>query len=402
MELEGKSFIGAERGQGTASPASGMNPATGETLAPAYPSATAAEIEKAVSEAAEAAIPFGHLSGRERAGFLREIASQIEALGDVLVERATAETALPAARIQGERGRTCGQLRLFADLVEEGSWVDARIDHADPEREPVPKPDARSMLRPIGPVAVFCASNFPLAFSVAGGDTASALAAGNPVVVKAHSAHPGTAELIGAAIRRAVETLELPDGVFSLLYGPGREVGAALVQHPEIKGVGFTGSRAGGRALMDLAAARPEPIPVYAEMSSINPVFILPGAMAEKGEALAGALTGSVTLGVGQFCTNPGLVMMHADSGADPFVGALREQMAAAAEATMLTPGICRAYREGVSRLGGSEGVEPSVAVEAGGDNNAGPALFETTAAQFLSNGDLASEVFGPSTLLVR
>ena len=310
--LLGRSIIGSGRGESREGGARAFNPAGGEALEPAFSEASAAEIDQAAALAASAAIPFGKLSGRSKALFLRTIAGEIEALGDRLVERAVAETALPEARILGERGRTCGQLRLFADLVEAGSWVDARIDHANPDRAPVPKPDTRSMLRPVGPVVVFCASNFPLAFSVAGGDTASALAAGNPVIVKAHSAHPGTAELVGNAVRSAVEKCGLPEGVFSLLFGGGRSVGASLVKDARVKAVGFTGSRSGGRALMDLAAARAEPIPVYAEMSSINPVFILPGAMAEQGEAIATGLHGSVTMGAGQFCTKPGLVVLPA------------------------------------------------------------------------------------------
>ena len=397
-KLLGTSIIGSGRGAaGGGSKA--CNPASGEALEPSFAEASPEELERAAALAAEAAIPFGKLSGRSKALFLRAIAKEIEALGDTLVERATAETALPAARIQGERGRTCGQLRMFADLVEDGSWVDARIDHADPARQPVPKPDTRSMLRPIGPVVVFCASNFPLAFSVAGGDTASALAAGNPVIVKAHSAHPGTAELVGNAVRSAVEKCGLPEGVFSLVFGGGRTVGSSLVKDARVKAVGFTGSRAGGRALMDLAAARDEPIPVYAEMSSINPVFILPGAMAERGEAIAAGLHGSVTLGVGQFCTNPGLVMIE-QPGDEVFVSSLAKLMGETAPATMLTGGICEAYRSGVDRLGKISGVEAIVA--GGSDGNAASAaVFKTDAATFLAGEGIDDEVFGPATLLV-
>ena len=398
-ELLGTSIIGFGRGEKRDLGARAANPATGEDLEPAFVEANPEEIDQALSLAAEAAIPYGKLSGRSKALFLRTIADEIEALGDALVERATAETALPAARINGERGRTCGQLRMFADLVEDGSWVDARIDHADPERQPVPKPDTRSMLRPIGPVAVFCASNFPLAFSVAGGDTASALAAGNPVVVKAHSAHPGTAELVGSAVRAAVEKCGLPEGVFSLLFGGGRSVGAALVKDPRVKAVGFTGSRAGGRALMDIAAAREEPIPVYAEMSSINPVFVLPGAMAERSESIATGLHGSVTLGVGQFCTNPGLVMVGSAVD-ETFLGTLEKLMGETAAATMLTSGICDSYRGGVEKMGALDGVE-CVVSGAGEGNSAAAAVFKTDAATFLSGNGIDDEVFGPATLLV-
>ena len=397
--LLGRSIIGSGRGDARDGGARASNPATGEHLEPAFAEADPAEIDRAVALAAEAAVPFGKLSGRSKALFLRTVAAEIEALGDTLVDRVTSETALPAARIEGERGRTCGQLRMFADLVEDGSWVDARIDHAAPDRQPVPKPDTRSMLRPIGPVVVFCASNFPLAFSVAGGDTASALAAGNPIIVKAHSAHPGTAELVGNAVRAAVEKCGLPEGVFSLLFGGGRTVGAALVKDSRVKAVGFTGSRAAGRALMDLAAAREEPIPVYAEMSSINPVFVLPGAMAERGEAIATGLHGSVTLGVGQFCTNPGLVMTGS-AISEGFLKTLAKLMGETAAATMLTSGICDAYRAGVDRLAAVDGVE-ALSVGAGEENSAGAAVFRTDAATFLRGGGIDDEVFGPATLVV-
>ncbi|MGI9244481.1 MAG: aldehyde dehydrogenase (NADP(+)) [Verrucomicrobiales bacterium] len=398
-DLLGTSIIGSTRGEASGDSAMAANPATGEALDPAFYEASEEELGRAVSLAAEAAISFGKLSGRSKALFLRAIAAEIESLGDALVERATAETGLPAARIQGERGRTCGQLRLFADLVEDGSWVDARIDHADPNRQPVPKPDTRSMLRPVGPVVVFCASNFPLAFSVAGGDTASALAAGNPVIVKAHSAHPGTAELVGNAVRIAVEKCGLPEGVFSLLFGGGRSVGSSLVRASQVKAVGFTGSRAGGRALMDLAAARDEPIPVYAEMSSINPVFVLPGAMAERGDAIATGLHGSVTLGVGQFCTNPGLVMLEGDPG-ESFGETLTALMGETAAGTMLTSGICQAYRDGLDNLKAIDGVE--ALVPGGGDGNAAAAaVFKTDAETFLAGGGIDDEIFGPATLLV-
>ena len=297
QELTGRSIIGSSRGEASGATQQGFNPSTGEKLDPLYFSASKDEVETAARLADQAFATYSRKSGREKAAFLRRIAENIEAIGQPLVDRATAETGLPAGRIQAETGRTCAQLRMFADLVDEGSWVDARIDLAMPDRKPLPKPDIRSMLRPIGPVVVFCASNFPLAFSVAGGDTASALAAGNPVVVKAHHAHPGTAEMIGLALSAAVELCEMPEGTFSLLYGSGSEVGMALVKHPLIKAGGFTGSRAGGRALMDACASRPEPIPFYAEMSSINPVFILPGAMKTKRDEIATGLHLSVTLG---------------------------------------------------------------------------------------------------------
>src|SRR5450432_770207 len=287
FQLTGRSIIGFQRSASNGGAFHGLNPATNEALEPAYFAASAAEVDEAVQLASNAFAIYRECSGRAKAAFLRQIAANIEAIGEALIARATQETGLPAGRIQNETGRTCNQLRLFAELVEEGSWVDARIDQADPTRTPLKKPDVRSMLLPLGPVVVFCASNFPLAFSVAGGDTASALAAGNPVIVKAHHAHPGTAELVGLAVSDAVRQCELPEGVFSLLYGPGNEVGIQLVNHPLIKAGGFTGSRAGGIALMNAAAARPEPIPFYAEMSSVNPIFILPSALSERAEQLA-------------------------------------------------------------------------------------------------------------------
>ena len=293
-----------------------MDPKTGKSLEPDFFSATSEDVEDAVQMAAKAFEVYRRTSGKERAAFLRKIATNIEAISADVIERAGQETALPQARLQSETGRTCGQLRLFAQVAEEGSWVNARIDRADAERKPLPKPDIRSMLRPLGPVVVFGASNFPLAFSTAGGDTASALAAGNPVIVKAHPAHPGTSELIGRAIEKSIRECGLPEGVFSLLFDAGTHVGTDLVKHPLVKGGGFTGSTAAGRALMDLAASRPEPIPFFAEMGSTNPVFILPGAMRERGDAIAAGLHASFTLGGGQFCTKPGMVFLQQGAGA--------------------------------------------------------------------------------------
>jgi NADP-dependent aldehyde dehydrogenase len=361
-------------------------------------------VEQATQLASLAFETYRNCTGVVKAALLRRIADNIEQLGDTLVNRAVEETALPPARIRTEIGRTCNQLRLFADLVAEGSWVDARIDRADPNRTPLRKPDVRSILRPLGPVVVFCASNFPLAFSVAGGDTASALAAGNPVIVKAHHAHPGTAELVGLAVSEAVRSCNLPEGVFSLLYGPGNKVGTQLVQHPLIKAGGFTGSRSGGKALMSIAANRAEPIPFYAEMSSVNPTFILPGALGENAESLAAGLHASVTLGVGQFCTNPGLVFLPAE-GSESFRKRLRELIDKTPAATMLTPGICSAYREGVEALVLHSRVSLLERQEVMGETNdstAGAALFETDAAAFLEDPDLSAEVFGPVTLLVK
>jgi len=402
-QLSGKSIVGFRRGASDGDPIHAINPATSEELEPAYHSASRGEVDEAARLASKAFETYACVSGKNKAIFLRKIAENIEILGDELVARATQETALPPARIKTETARTCNQLRLFAALVEDGSWVDARIDRADPNRQPLPKPDGRSMLHPLGPVVVFCASNFPLAFSVAGGDTASALAAGNPVIVKAHHAHPGTAELVGLAVSRAVRECDLPEGVFSLLYGPGREVGRQLITHPLIKAGGFTGSRSGGQALMKLASSRPEPIPLYAEMSSVNPIFILPSALCERSEAIAKGLHASVTLSAGQFCTNPGLVFIPHDRS-EKLIDRLGELMTTTAPFTMLTPGICSAYREGVEKLCQNHRVEliAEQKVNEAGKCLAGAALFQTDAISFLEDQSLCSEVFGPSTLLIK
>jgi alpha-ketoglutaric semialdehyde dehydrogenase len=401
FQLSGKSIIGFSRGALGGGAFHGFNPSSGEELAPTYYSAKADEVERAAQLAGKAFDIYSHATGRDKASFLRKIAENIDCLGDELVTRTTAETALPSARIKNEIARTCNQLRLFADMVEAGAWVDARIDRADPSRTPLPKPDVRSMLQPLGPVVVFCASNFPLAFSVAGGDTASALAAGNPVIVKAHHAHPGTAELVGLALSEAVRSCDLPEGVFSLIYGPGSEVGARLVQHPSIKAGGFTGSRAGGLALLKLASNRPEPIPFYAEMSSVNPVFILPSALAERTEEIAKGLHGSVTLGAGQFCTNPGLVFVP-EKGSEKLIKGLEELMAATSSFTMLTEGISSAYREGAASLTKNSRVQSLAQSDVKDGCAAGAALFLTDAESFLKHPSLSAEVFGPSTLLIK
>jgi len=397
-EISGTSILGAGRGSNSSDTFRAFDPRTGKAVDPDFFSASIEDLDRVASLAANARIEFGNLPGKSKAAFLRRIAENLESLGDVLVERASLETALPAGRIQSERGRTCSQLRMFADLVEEGSWVDARIDHADPSRAPIPKPDVRSMLRPLGPVAVFCASNFPLAFSVAGGDTASAFAAGCPVIVMAHPAHPGTAELAGLAIQDAVRSCGLPEGVFSLIFSSGYDIGQALVRHPAIKAVGFTGSRSGGKALIEIAAVRPEPIPVYAEMSSVNPTFILSSALAEKGDQIAAGLHGSFTLGVGQFCTKPGLVFLPASQDVENFKDRLAELTTATAVSPLLTGGIKKQYERTTDkrtelRRATAEAETPGFAVKA--------ELFETTAERFLKDAKLSDEVFGPATLLI-
>src|SRR5450755_1102187 len=348
-KLSGRSLIGFREGTGVGPAMYASNPITGERMQPGFIPATAEEVELAVRLAAEAFDVYRRVSGRGRGAFLRKIAEKIEAIAADIVERAGQETALPPARLQGETARTCGQLRLFAQVAEDGSWVNARIDRGDSERKPAPKPDIRSMLRPLGPVVVFGASNFPLAFSVAGGDTASALAGGNTVIVKAHAAHPGTSELVGRAVRESVRECGLPEGVFSLLFGSGPQIGTALMKHPLVKAGGFTGSRAAGRTLMDVAASRPEPIPFYAEMSSTNPVFILPGALRERGENIATGLHGSFTLGAGQFCTKPGMVFLPHGNDAARFTDKLRESVAASAPFHLLTKTIHSTYDSAIA-----------------------------------------------------
>lgn len=401
--MQGLSFIAGGRGDKFGAPIHGVNPSTGEQLQPAFYEATVAELDHACAAAAQAFETFGRTSGAARAKLLSEIAGRLEN-NDEVVARGQLETGLPQARLQGERARTCGQLRLFAALLEEGSWVGARIDHAQPDRQPLPKPDVRSMRRPLGPVAVFGASNFPLAFSVAGGDTASALAAGCPVIVKAHHAHPGVSEIVAALVVDAVAECDLPPGVFSLIYGGGRTVGQALVSHPCVKAVGFTGSRAAGQALMRAAAARHEPIPVYAEMSSINPVVLLPGALGERGAEIAQGLHASVTLGVGQFCTNPGLVFVPSGTAADEFRAKFVELMRATLACPMLHHGIRETYTAGTNRHTQNSQVETlvSAAVDFGpGQSHAGAALFTASLTAFMHDDSLMDEIFGPATLLV-
>jgi NADP-dependent aldehyde dehydrogenase len=382
----------------------GVDPSRGAPLEPEFVSADPEQVSQAAELAAAAAPAFAAISPPDRAAFLRAIADELTADGAAIVERAQLETGLTRPRLEGELARTTGQLRLFADVVEEGSWVDARIDEALPGRKPLPRADIRSMLRPIGPVAVFGASNFPLAFSVAGGDTASALAAGNPVVAKAHPAHPGTSHLAALAILRAAKSCSLPQGVFALLFDKATEAGVALVQHPAIKAVAFTGSAGGGQALMRLTASRTEPIPCYAEMGSANPVFVLPGALRERGADLAKGLQTSFTLGSGQFCTKPGLVFLP-DHGADAFVETLRAGVSALGAHGMLTPSIAERYNTAVAQrreAGTAEWIAGLESAPAGGGANTGAAVFGVPLEVFAANHNLEEEIFGPTTLLVH
>lgn len=386
-----------------------FNPSTGQQIDPGFASATLDDVERAVQLAAEAAPAWARLPAAKRNEFLRQIAESLEKKADDLVARAMLETGLPEARLRGEVARTAGQLRLYGEAAAQGDWLDARIETAQPGRQPLPKPDHRSMLRALGPVVVFGSSNFPFAYSVAGGDTASAFAAGCPVIVKAHPAHPGTSELVGRLILHAVRDCGLPEGTFSLLFDAGFEVGQALVRHPRVKAVGFTGSLKGGRALADLAAARPEPIPVYAEMGSINPVFLLPGALAERGAAIVEGLHASATVGVGQFCTNPGLIVLQRSTEAEGFVQALAAKLAATAEGVMLTAGICGNFWKGVEARAALPGVRMvGAGVRRDGSGHkahptvmGSPVWFETEAKFFVGNHTLSEEIFGPSSLVV-
>jgi len=407
MELTGQSFLGNRRVAPADQSFQALNPQTGAPIDPTYFSATPEEVGEAARLSAEAFETYSRTSGKTRGAFLRRIADGFEAHREELAARAHLETALPMPRLLGEVGRTAGQLRMFAEVVEEGSWVQARIDPAMPDREPLPRPDIRSMLRPLGPIVVFGASNFPLAFSVAGGDTASALAAGCPVILKAHPAHPGTSEFSAQIIANAVSTEGLHPGVFSMLFDAGIEVGTALVKHPLVRAVAFTGSLRAGRALMDLAAARPNPIPCFTEMSSGNPVFILPGALRKGPADLAKVLFGSFTLGAGQFCTKPGIVFVAESPEGDVFLFELKRLVEQAQPFTLLTEGIAREYGRGTEAR--SQSVPLSAHSQAhsstrqlGASFHADSKLFTVCVDQLIGQPELAEEIFGPDTLLVH
>ena len=404
MQLYGHSIIAGKLAPISGKTFNAFNPADGAKLEPAFLEGTHADADHAMRHAEDAFEIYRRIGDVARAEFLDAIADEIMALGDELLQRANLETGLPFDRLTGERGRTCGQLKAFAALIREGSWVDARIDTALPDRQPVPRPDLRRMLVPLGPVVVLGASNFPLAFSVAGGDTASALAAGCTVVVKAHPAHPGTSELTAGAIYSAIEKCKLPHGVFSLIHGTGADAALALVRHPLAKALGFTGSLRAGRALFDAAAARQEPIPVFAEMGSLNPVFLLPGALRERGEQIAAGLKNSFTMGVGQMCTKPGIIFALGGPDFDSFAQNFRTQLQSAACGTMLHRGICDTYYAGVERVRALKGVIVLGESDADADTaktQAEPVAFVTDVENFLLHRELQEEVFGPYTLLV-
>ncbi len=404
IRLHGENLVGRSLSRQGKSVFRAVNPATLEDLEPDFHEATPEEIDNALTLAADAFRANRKLPPERRASLLEAIAQEIESLGDRLVERVSAETGLPETRIKGERQRTVSQLRMFAQLASEGSWVDARIDRGQPERQPAPKPDIRRMLVGIGPVVVFGASNFPLAFSVAGGDTASALAAGCPVVVKAHPSHPGTSELVGMAIRKAVSDCRLHPGIFSLLQSKAPATSIGLVTHPATSAVGFTGSYRAGKAIFDAASSRPDPIPVYAEMGSVNPVFLLPGALSQRSAQIAEGLAQSVCLGVGQFCTNPGLIFGIRSNVLDRFIEETGHRLEKTPPAPMLNEAIRKTYERGLEQFRAAEGVTVAVRVwtdhgETG--TQAGPAFMVTDDDTFFENPWLAEEVFGPCTVLV-
>lgn len=402
MHLQGTSFIGYRRARRTEAPFHVHNPSTGEILEPPFHRASASEVDEACQLAKSAFPVYRRIAEADRARFLNKIVEALEGAAGPLVERYTQESGLPPERARSELERTCKQLRLFADLICQGGWNGEALEAADPGRKPAPRPSTRTRYIGIGPIAVFGPSNFPLAYDAAGGDTASALAAGCPVVVKGHPGHPGTAEIVAGAVLEAAQATSMPEGVFSLLQDNGHEVGKALVKHPAMKGIGFTGSQRAGRALMDLAAARPEPIPVFAEMSSINPVLLFANRLAKDPKGLAEGLAGSLTLGAGQFCTNPGLVLYSQAEAGEAFVHALKERLSQKAPGVMLNHLTKEAYVDGLRRLDGMAAVETLFMPHAKSGCEALPALFRVRLEDALHTEGLLDEVFGPVTLLVE
>jgi 2,5-dioxopentanoate dehydrogenase len=404
MELTGKNWIGPAPSAEGRETFTARDPRTDEVLSPAFVQVTPSEIDRAAELAARTVTEMRRCTAEQIVRFLERIAEELGQVKDALVERAAAESGLTRSRLVGEHARTVGQMRMFAELVREGSWVDARIDKALPDRQPVPRPDLRRMLMPIGPVAVFGASNFPLAFSVAGGDTASVLAAKNPVIVKAHPAHPGTSEIAASALLRAAQATGMPAGVFSMIHARDPDLSLALVEHRAVRAVGFTGSQRAGRAIFDAANRRDDPIPVYAEMGSVNPVFLLPGALAEREAAIARGVRDSVALGVGQFCTCPGLVIGVEETRLAGFANSLSELFRETPAATMLHSGILSAFEEGLRRARKVTGVSAceSTAAAARERAESRATLLQVSGEVFLKHSELSEEIFGPSTLLVR
>ncbi|MEI7735091.1 MAG: aldehyde dehydrogenase (NADP(+)) [Ferruginibacter sp.] len=401
--MEGKNIIGFSLSAEGIATFQAADPSTGALLPGNFYQATEKETDLVAAKAAAAFKIYSQKTGEQKAVFLDTIAEEIMALGDELLHRAMAETGLPLARLTGERGRTTGQLKLFAQLLREGSWVNARIDTAIPDRQPLPKPDLRSMMVPLGAVMVFGASNFPFAYSAAGGDTASALAAGCPVIVKAHPSHPGTDAMVSAAVINAAKKTNMPDGVFSMIFCEN-DIAIKMVTHPVVKAIGFTGSRKAGMAIFNAAVNREEPIPVYAEMSAVNPVILMPGAVVANAAAIATGLVGSVTMGVGQFCTNPGLVFMVEDANAATFLHTLADGISKAMPATMLSKNICANYNNGIDGLKTTASVTALAASPAAANTDkteAAPHVFTVSQADFIANKQLSQEVFGPATMVV-
>ncbi|WP_411030374.1 aldehyde dehydrogenase (NADP(+)) [Spongiimicrobium sp. 3-5] len=401
--ITGKNYIGNRlSGEGVSSHRT-VDPKLNIENPTAFMEATEDEINEAVDLAAIAFQTFKKTSGEQRADFLNAIADEILALEDELIQMFCLESGLPEGRAVGERGRTVFQLRSFAELVSNEEWRNNVIDKAIPDRQPLPKPDIRKTSIPLGPVVVFAASNFPLAFSTAGGDTASALASGCPVIVKSHAMHSGTGELVASAIIKAAERTGMPNGVFSNITGRGRTVGTALVKHPKVKAVGFTGSISGGRALYNLAAQREEPIPVFAEMGSINPVVITPQAIAARSEEIASTYAGSITLGTGQFCTNPGLILTVESEGVEDFVEDLAAKTVAIDPQCMLHPSIKSGFVQNENIVTGQKGVSVVGRLEESIDPNYAPSQINATSgADFLANPKMHTEVFGPFSLVVK
>lgn len=405
MTITGKQLIGGKWAQGEAGSFYGVDPRNGESLQPAISIASSEQVDEAVRLADAAGKIFRRSTPKARANFLRLCADKIMALGDELTERAMEETGYPKGRAEGERGRTCGQLKMFADYVESGDYLDARIDTAMPERQPLPRPDLRHINQPLGPVVVFGASNFPLAFSVAGGDTASAFAAGCPVIVKGHPSHPGTGELVAQALAAAVEEAGLPEGTFAYLADNGHDVGSQLVQAPAVKAVGFTGSFAGGTALMALANARPDPIPVFTEMSSTNPVFLLPQALEQKSGDIAQGFVGSVTLGSGQFCVKPGVVIAVDGEPLQQFMSAVKKLVSEAPPAVMLNGGICQTFQKTLEQRRSDKGLDvvaQGVAPQTSEGFHAQVTLYATSATEVLQRPELLDETFGPASIVIK
>ena len=403
MGISGKILIKGQWLLGEGGSFNAVNPGTGQKSSELFCNANNAQAAAAGIAASQAFDLYSQYSDQQKASFLRTIATELEKIRPEIVLRATWETALPEMRINGELGRTIGQLNMFAQLLEKGDWKRPVIDLAQADRQPLPKPDIRLTQVPLGPVVVFAASNFPLAFSVAGGDTASALAAGCPVIVKTHSAHPGTSELVASAILAAIEQCDLPAGVFSMLHGGGRTVGATLVTHPQVKAVGFTGSISGGRALYDLAVGRPEPIPFYGELGSTNPVFLLPESLADKAEDIAASFIGALTMGVGQFCTSPGILIAVKGKALDRLLASLAEKTPSLSAATMLTAGICKSYQQSCEERAAMPSLV-QIGCGESADSKASQAqvrLFSVDASDYLKQGELEEEVFGPATLVV-